>query len=364
MNPGLKEFYKNKKVFITGHTGFKGTWLSLWLKIMGAEVCGFSLDPPGDINFFELSKMSQDILSLYGDVRDLNALKKAVLDFKPDIIIHMAAQSLVKHSYEDPVKTYSTNIMGTVNLLETVRFEDKIGAVLNVTSDKCYENKEWIWGYRESDPMGGFDPYSSSKACSEIITSAYTCSFFNSDSEARNNTPIASARAGNVIGGGDFAADRLIPDLVRAYLKDEKVHIRNPNAIRPWQHVFDPLAGYLLLVSKLYVNGFEFSGAWNFGPESMDVKNVGYIVDKFTTMCGDNPGWTADDTSFPHEANLLKLDCSKSQGLLGWKARLDIEQALEWTVDWYKIFKDEPNKLYEFSEKQIKTYERLLNEIY
>jgi len=358
----LHKFYKNKKVLVTGHNGFKGTWLTIWLKLMGAEICGLSVEPPSRPNFYELSEIKQNILSFHCDIRDLNSLKKIVTGCKPDIIIHMAAQSLVKESYNNPIETYSTNIMGTVNLLETVRSENNIRAVINVTSDKCYENHEWIWGYRECDPMGGFDPYSSSKGCSEIITSAYIRSFFNQDSaNANRGTAVASARAGNVIGGGDFAADRLIPDMVRAFLKKEKVYLRNPQSTRPWQYVLEPLAGYLLLAMKLYEEGFKFSGGWNFGPEHSAVRNVGYVADKFASMWGNAAGWITDGSLDKfHEANFLRMDCSKARSLLGWQAKLGVDQALEWTVDWYKIFRDEPNQLLEFSEKQIMAYENLL----
>ena len=357
----ISQFYRNKKVLITGHTGFKGSWLTIWLKSMGAEICGFSLAPPETDNFFNLSGIEKSILSLTGDIRDFDAINNAVKDFTPDIIIHLAAQALVKQSYKDPIETYSTNIMGTVNLLEAARLNRNIKALVNVTSDKCYENQNWLWGYRESDPMGGYDPYSSSKGCSELITSAYMRSFFSSDAMTKNfYTAVASARSGNVIGGGDFAENRLIPDMVRAFSRKQRVHIRYPHATRPWQHVLEPLAGYLLLALKLSKNGSQFDGAWNFGPKSEDNREVGYIVDKFASFMGDHHEWTMDTGKHPHEAGLLKLDCSKAQCLLGWETKLNVDQALEWTANWYKSFLNEPQNVLEVTEKQIKSYEILL----
>ena len=355
------KFYKNKKVFITGHTGFKGTWLTIWLKSMGAIICGFSLAPQDTNIFFNSSGIEKSILSLYGDIRDFEAINKSIREFHPDIIIHMAAQALVRQSYKEPVETYSTNIMGTVNLLEAVRLNRKVKAVVNVTSDKCYENQNWLWGYRESDPMGGYDPYSSSKGCSELITSAYVRSFFSSDLKDEGfNTAIASARSGNVIGGGDFAENRLIPDMVRAFSRKQRIHIRYPHATRPWQHVLEPLAGYMLLAFELFEKGSRSNGPWNFGPKSEDTMEVGYMVDKFTSFMGDHKGWSADPAKHPHEANLLKLDCSKAKTLLGWETKLNVDQAIEWTADWYKIFQEEPQKVLEVSKKQIKSYETLL----
>ncbi len=357
----LSDFYNNKKILITGHTGFKGTWLSIWLNLLGAKICGFSLPPTDDNIFFNLSKIDKSILSLYGDIRELNSFQKVITDFKPDIIIHLAAQAIVRKSYEKPLETYATNIMGTANLLEIVRSEKNIKAVINVTSDKCYENQNWLWGYRECDAIGGHDPYSSSKGCSEIITSAYVRSFFNAEI---SDTAIASARAGNLIGGGDFASDRLIPDMVRAFNKNKPVHIRNTNATRPWQYALEPLFGYLLLAMKLTKLGSKFNGGWNFGPQDDDIRNVSYLVDKFINIWGDNAEWIIDSQAHHHEATQLKLDCSKAQSLLGWQTKLNIDQAITWTVDWYKVFRDEPHKVLEFSEKQICDYEKLLNEIY
>ncbi|MCP4673152.1 MAG: CDP-glucose 4,6-dehydratase [Desulfobacula sp.] len=357
----ISKFYKNKKVLITGHTGFKGTWLTVWLKSLGADICGFSQAPFDRDNFFDLSGIEQSILSINADIRNFNAINKAVQEFNPDIIIHLAAQALVKQSYKDPVETYSTNIMGTVNLLEAVRLNRNIKAVINVTSDKCYENQNWLRGYKESDPMGGYDPYSSSKGCSELITSAYARSFFGSVSKGvDSNTALASARSGNVIGGGDFSENRLIPDMVRAFLKKQRVHIRYPHAVRPWQHVLEPLAGYMLLALKLTENGSRYNGAWNFGPNPDGAREVGYIVDKFISFMGGDHEWAADFEKHPHEAGLLTLDCSKVKNQLGWEAKLNIDQALEWTANWYKVFQDEPQRVLETTEKQINSYETLL----
>ncbi|MBA3013157.1 MAG: CDP-glucose 4,6-dehydratase [Desulfobacula sp.] len=355
----MSNFFKNKKVLITGHTGFKGTWLTIWLNAMGAKICGFSLAPPHTDNFFALSGIETAIFSITGDIRDFDALNKACQNFKPEIILHLAAQALVKQSYRDPVETYSTNIMGTVNLLEAVRLNPGIKAVINVTSDKCYENRNWLKGYTESDPMGGHDPYSSSKACSELVTSAYMRSFFNLDAEAFNPA-IASARSGNIIGGGDFAENRLIPDMVRAFAKNKKVHIRYPNATRPWQYVLEPLLGYMMLALNLVDNGSQFNGAWNFGPKPEDTREVGYIVDKFSSFMDCHDMWNLDPEKHPHEAGLLMLDSSKAHTLLGWHTRLSVDTAIEWTANWYKFFQKDPRRILAFSQNQITSYETLL----
>ncbi len=355
----LYKFYRSKKIFITGHTGFKGTWLTLWLKLMGARVCGFSLAPPTSLNFYDLSGLEKKITSITGDVREPAALKKAVFEFNPDIVIHMAAQALVRQSYADPFETYSTNIMGTVNILEAVRLEKTVRAIVNVTSDKCYENKNYLRGYKETDPMGGFDPYSSSKGCSELITSAYSRSFFSTKASDQDFvTAVASARAGNVIGGGDFAKDRLIPDMVKAFLKKDIVHIRNPHAVRPWQHVLEPLMGYLLLAKKLYKQGDQFSGPWNFGPDAKGLSNVGDLADKFAAIWGGKAAWRHDKKSHPHESALLELDPSKAKELLGWQTIWDTDKALEYTAAWYKCFKQNPEKIAALSEEQIRAYEK------
>lgn len=349
-------FFKNKRVFITGHTGFKGAWLTFWLKKLGAEICGFSLEPPSTPNLFELARISEGIHSVHGDIRELELLKNEIINFSPEIIIHLAAQSLVRKSYKDPVETYSTNIMGTVNLFEAVRQTKSIKAVVNVTSDKCYENKEWLWGYREADPMGGHDPYSSSKGCAELVTSAYLSSFFSPEMYNDHGVSIGTARAGNVIGGGDFASDRLVPDLIKSFIKGEITQIRFPNAVRPWQHVLEPLAGYLMLAQQLYNKGTEFSGAWNFGPEDSSVHTVASVADLMVSHWG-GARWESLNKLQPHEAGLLKLDSSKARNLLGWKPQLSFEEAVEWTVTWYKNHAEGGDNLIELMGKQINNYE-------
>jgi len=324
-------FYKNKRVFLTGHTGFKGAWLALWLHYMGAEVGAYSLEPPSEPSLWGLSGVEQNVIRLGGDIRDPNKLAEAVAEFQPEIVIHMAAQSLVRPSYETPADTFATNVMGTVHVLDAVRKADCVKAVINVTSDKCYENKEWIWGYRESDPMGGHDPYSASKGCSELVAASYMKSYFSD-----GNTAVASVRAGNVIGGGDFALDRLVPDMVRAFSVDDVVHIRSPHAIRPWQHVLEPLYGYLMLAMKLVQEQQAFSGGWNFGPSDESARSVGEVVERFAQLWGDNARHKLDKDNHPHEATWLKLDCSKSNRLLEWKPKTNFSQALDLTMQWYK----------------------------
>lgn len=335
----IKEaFWKSRRVFLTGHTGFKGAWLSLWLNKLGADVSGYALAPPTEPSLYNTCKTDELISSIIADIRDGEALTKALLASKPEIIIHMAAQPLVRDSYKDPVETYSTNIMGTVNLLEAVRHCKSVRALVNVTTDKCYENKEWEWGYRENEPMGGYDPYSSSKACSELVTAAYRNSFFNVLNYESHKVAIASARAGNVIGGGDWAKDRLIPDCINALTKGEKILIRNPHAIRPWQHVLEPLGGYLLLAQRLFEEGPEYSEAWNFGPNDSDAKSVEWIVKRMCAMRGDGADYIVESGDHPHEANYLKLDCSKAKARLKWTPRWNLEKALEKIIDWVKAY--------------------------
>lgn len=329
-----RDFWKGRKVFVTGHTGFKGVWLCIWLDSLGADVTGYALDPPTEPNLFDLSGIGSRITSLRGDVRDLESLSRSVRDASPEIVIHMAAQPLVRDSYLDPVTTYATNVMGTVNLLEAVRKASGIRAVLNVTTDKCYENREWIWGYRENEPMGGYDPYSNSKACSELVTSAYRSSFFNPDGYRSHGVALASARAGNVIGGGDWARDRLVPDIVRALEANEKVHIRNPHAIRPWQHVLEPLSGYLLLAQRLWEDGPRYVGGWNFGPYDEDARSVEWIVKEMCGKWGTGAGYEVAAGEHPHEARFLKLDCTKARVELGWRPRWNLEKSLERVVSW------------------------------
>jgi CDP-glucose 4,6-dehydratase len=301
-------FWKGKKVFLTGHTGFKGSWMSLWLQDMGALVKGYSLDVKTKPSLFEKANVAEHMQSEIGDIRNLEKLTISILSFKPEILIHMAAQPLVRLSYLEPVETYTTNVIGTVNVLEAARKCSNIKAIVSVTTDKCYENKEWEWGYRENEPMGGHDPYSSSKGCAELVTSAYRRSFFN----GKDTASLASARAGNVIGGGDWSDDRLIPDILRAFEKLEPVVIRNPLSTRPWQHVLEPLSGYLVLAQELFLNGDNFAEGWNFGPKDEDCKPVNWILDNMVKFWGNNASWNLDKNNNPHEAGFLKLDCSKA----------------------------------------------------
>ncbi|MDN0084266.1 CDP-glucose 4,6-dehydratase [Crenobacter sp. SG2305] len=331
------EFWQGKRVFLTGHTGFKGSWLSLWLQQMGAEVTGYSLAPNTAPSLFEEARVAVGMHSIIGDVRDLAALTRAMQDARPDIVIHMAAQPLVRYSYTNPVETYSTNVMGVVHLLEAVRTTSSVRAVVNVTSDKCYENREWVWGYRENEAMGGYDPYSNSKGCSELVTSAYRNSFFNPTDYSRHGVALASARAGNVIGGGDWAGDRLIPDIMRAIEAGEAVTIRSPHAIRPWQHVLEPLSGYLALAEKLYTDGPAFAEGWNFGPHESDAKPVAWIVDTITREWGEDARYVIDTAAANlHEAHYLKLDCAKAHTRLGWQPRWSLATTLQHICSWHQ----------------------------
>lgn len=327
------DFWRGRKVFVTGHTGFKGGWLSLWLQELGAEIMGFSLPPPTTPNFFEVASIGSGMTTIIGDIRDVNSLRQAVKSFEPEIIFHLAAQSLVIKSYADPIDTYSTNVMGTLNLFEAARSCDSVKSIINVTSDKCYENKEWDWGYRESDPMGGYDPYSNSKGCAELLTSAYRNSFFS-----KQGVALASVRAGNVIGGGDWAEDRLIPDLLRAVSSGQPMIVRNPQSIRPWQHVLEPLAGYIALSESLHTSGNIYADGWNFGPNDEDVKTVGWIINHLSNELGGQIECAYSEGSHVHEANYLKLDCSKAKNHLNWKPRWSIQGALENIVDWHREF--------------------------
>jgi CDP-glucose 4,6-dehydratase len=334
MNAG---FWQGKRVFVTGHTGFKGSWLCLWLQSLGAEVTGYALAPPTDPSLFETARVAAGMRSIIGDVRDGDGLAKATQTARPEVVIHMAAQPLVRYSYDQPVETYATNVMGVVNLLEAVRKCPGVRAVVNVTTDKCYENREWDWGYRENEAMGGYDPYSSSKGCAELVTAAYRNSFFNPARRAEHGVALASARAGNVIGGGDWALDRLIPDVMRAIESGQRVSIRSPHAIRPWQHVMEPLNGYLTLAEKLYAeDGASFAEAWNFGPADEDARPVQWIVERLTEAWGEGAAWQLDRDPQPHEAHYLKLDCSKAKARLGWQARWSLVQALDRIVEWHK----------------------------
>lgn len=335
MNPA---FWKGKSVFLTGHTGFKGGWMSLWLESMGARITGYALAPQSEPSLFELAGVAQSVESVTADIRDAVRLRDELAAASADIVIHMAAQSLVRESYADPVGTFATNVMGTVNLLEAVRAVPTVRVVIVVTSDKCYENRERAEGYREDEAMGGYDPYSSSKGCAELVTSAYRRSFFSDRAVGRGTVAIASVRAGNVIGGGDWAKDRLVPDTVSAFMAGQQVRIRNPGAIRPWQHVLEPLRGYLMLAERLWHDGNAVAEAWNFGPEDSDAKPVSWIVERLARTWGGEAGWETDGTPQPHEAGLLRLDCSKARNRLGWSPLLDLPQALDWIVDWYQAY--------------------------
>ncbi len=338
----MKSFWNNKKVFITGHTGFKGSWLCLWLHSLGATITGYSLPSPTNPSLYQLCRIDSIVHSVLEDVRAKEKLKQAILDAQPDIIIHMAAQSLVRTAYQNPAESYEINVMGTVHLLEALRNAVSKGvpirAVINVTTDKCYENKEWVWGYREKDELGGYDPYSSSKACSELVTAAYRNSYFHTNEYNKHQVGLATARAGNVIGGGDWAADRLVPDFIRALLRGEKLKIRYPGAIRPWQHVLEPLRGYLLLAQKLYDDGRRFSQSWNFGPNDSDAKSVEWIVRKLCDKWGGNTGYEIESDVQWHEAHYLKLDCSKAKCELGWEPTWNIERALESIIEWTRAY--------------------------
>ena len=327
-------FWKGKRVFITGHTGFKGSWLSLWLQQMGAEVKGFSLTPPTNPSLFVEAKVAQQMQSEIGDIRDFSKLSESIRTFNPDILLHLAAQPLVRLSYKEPIETYSTNVMGTVNVLEASRYASHLKAIVVITTDKCYENREWEWGYRENEPMGGHDPYSNSKGCAELVVSAYQRSFFHTPDTAA----VASARAGNVIGGGDWAEDRLIPDILRAFEKQQSVIIRNPLSTRPWQHVLEPLSGYLVLAQRLWQDGKTFAEGWNFGPKDDDCQPVQWILDKMVHFWGDGAHYEIDKSEQPHEANFLKLDCSKAAMRLKWHPKWRLEQTLEQIVHWHRAW--------------------------
>jgi len=329
----MNSFWLDKRVFLTGHTGFKGSWLSIWLSSRGANVKGYSLAPSSNNNLFEIAGVDELVSTEINDVRNYSALLSSMQEHSPDIVIHMAAQPLVRESYERPLETYEVNVMGTANLLEASRHCPTIRAVINVTTDKCYENKEWLWGYKETDPMGGRDPYSSSKGCAELVTSAYRDSFLY-----QSKVGVATARAGNVIGGGDWAQDRLIPDILKSFDLDEPVRIRNPSALRPWQHVLEPLSGYLILAERLFEEPLKYSGSWNFGPHDQDVQQVDWIVDRMAALWG-GAKWDLDEDDNPHEAVLLKLDISKAVSLLGWNPTWSMDATLGKIIHWHKAWK-------------------------
>jgi len=352
MNP---EFWSGKSVLLTGHTGFKGSWMSLLLQSMGAELVGYALPAPTKPSLFEEAQVALGMSSVLGDVRDLAKLQTVFNQYKPEIVFHMAAQPLVRYSYQNPVETYSTNVMGTVHLLECVRTTPGVKAVVNITTDKCYENKEWVWGYRENEPMGGYDPYSNSKGCAELVSSSYRESFFNLNNYEKHGVAIATARAGNVIGGGDWAAERLIPDILSAFEQGMKVDIRNPKAIRPWQHVMEPLRGYLTLAERLYEEGPNFAEAWNFGPNDDDAKPVSWLLEKMVALWGSNAQWQIDERDHPYEAHFLKLDISKARSRLDWHPSLVLQDALALTVEWAKMRKAGANTR-DLTLQQIQIY--------
>ncbi len=332
------EFWRGRRVFVTGHTGFKGSWLCLWLHDLGARVTGFALPPPTRPSLFEVARVGGLVNSLIGDVRDLAALTDALRSSRPEIVIHMAAQSLVREFYDQPVETYATNVMGTVHLFEAVRIVGGVRSLICVTSDKCYENRESEQPYREDDPMGGFDPYSSSKGCAELVTAAYRRSFFPVEDIGRHGVALASARAGNVVGGGDWARDRLIPDLLTGFSTGRRPVIRFPNSIRPWQHVMEPLAGYLMLAEKLWRGEARFAAGWNFGPDEHDARPVNWIADRLAQAWGGGAGWDKSDLPQPHEAGYLKLDSTRARAELGWSPTWPLEICLERIVEWQHAF--------------------------
>ena len=348
-------FWKDKRVFLTGHTGFKGGWFSVWLASMGAKVTGYALAPNTSPNFFDVVGIASLLDKNYiADIRDLSLLKLAMEKANPEIVIHMAAQPLVRHSYEDPLGTFSTNVMGTANVLEVARKIDGVKAIVVVTTDKCYENQEWLWGYRENEPLGGADPYSGSKACAELVTSAYRQSFF-SGNVATSNAAVASARAGNVIGGGDWSVDRLVPDALAAFEVNKPLVLRNPLATRPWQHVLEPLSGYLVLAQALFEHGKNFASAWNFGPGDEGNQTVEKVIDALSGAWGNTAKWQQDPQAQPHEAHLLKLDCSKAHQQLGWVPKWQLKQSIEKIVQWHKAFKTGKD-MKAISLEQIKQY--------
>jgi CDP-glucose 4,6-dehydratase len=344
-------FWAGKRVFLTGHTGFKGSWLSLWLQTMGAQLTGFALVPPTEPALFDVARVGAGMTSIMGDIRERETLAQALVEADPEIVIHMAAQPLVRASYDDPVGTYATNVMGTVHLLEAVRQAPNVRAACIVTTDKCYENREWAWGYREDEAMGGYDPYSNSKGCAELVTLAYRRSFFGGA-----KTAIASGRAGNVIGGGDWATDRLIPDILRAIGEGREVQIRNPHAIRPWQHVLEPLSGYLVLCQALWQRPEMAAEAWNFGPRDEDARPVQWIVERMCDIWGEGAKWTRDQGVHPHEAHYLKLDISKARAQLGWQPRWTLAEALDRIVSWQRAWLSGAD-MHEFTIQQIAAYD-------
>jgi CDP-glucose 4,6-dehydratase len=351
--------WQGRRVFLTGHTGFKGGWLALWLASRGALIRGYALDPETEPNLFTAASVGSVAEDVRGDIRDYPKLEASMREFSPEVVFHLAAQPLVRRSYTDPLGTYATNVMGTAHVLEAVRKTPSVRAVLCITTDKCYQNQEWVWPYRESDPLGGYDPYSSSKACAEIVSSAYRSSFFSVNQMHGHHVAVATARAGNVIGGGDWSEDRLIPDLIRGFQAKHPVLIRRPEAIRPWQHVLEPLHGYILLAEKLLADPAKFASSFNFGPCEEDAWTVSRIATKLASLCGDGASWLCDDTPSVHEARYLRLDASKAHVELGWQPKLRIESALVWTMAWYSAWQKGEDMRRE-TRAQITAYEELL----
>jgi CDP-glucose 4,6-dehydratase len=350
--------WRGRRVFLTGHTGFKGGWLATWLAEMGAHIRGYALEPPTEPNFFTAASVDRILDDHRGDVRDLKGLESSLVSFGPEVVFHLAAQPLLRHSYVDPLGTYSTNVMGTANLLEAVRNTPSVRAVVCVTTDKCYDNQESGQPYRETDPLGGYDPYSSSKACAEIVTAAYRNSYFPVDRLPEHRVAIASARAGNVIGGGDWSEDRLIPDLIRGFQSGQPVPIRRPNAIRPWQHVLEPLHGYILLAEHLLAGRAIAASAFNFGPVEEDAWPVARIATELATMWGDGASWVHDSAPSVHEAHYLRLDSAKAHKELHWQPRMNLETALEWTLNWYRDVQQGAD-MAEQTRAQIAAYRQL-----
>ena len=353
-----REFWNKKKVLLTGHTGFKGSWLSLWLQKLNANVIGFSKNIPTKPSLFELADIESEMTSIIGNICNYNKIEEVINEYKPEIVIHMAAQAILLESYHNPIETYATNVMGTVNLLESIRKVGNIKVILNITTDKCYEPNESSKGHLETDRLGGYDPYSNSKACSELVTSSFRNSFFNPNEHHKHGVSLASCRAGNVIGGGDWGIDRLIPDIMRGILNNEIIKIRNPNSTRPWQHVLDPLNGYLTLAEKLWSSGSEFSEGWNFGPLENNEKSVKWIVEKLTNGWSKDIRWDIDNNVNPHEEDYLRLNCIKANSRLKWMPKLNLEQGIEWIIEWYKQYEQNKN-IKDITRQQIEKFQKL-----